>query len=232
MAFPPKLRAFLNKRTFLYEKEKEATYYFAGKLANVKTAQELLVIIDEYANGDYRNHTYTTKMLYHFMVGYAIPSTNALEMVSGWMKKILMSKPKTRFVDIGSGSGVWEYLLSELYGIPLSSMLCVDVSEADDDHFSYYSHFVPPDIRNPDYVVDKGDVFWCNWGLGMHTHLQKYIDNGGWCCILLGEGGMGCTSPSGNHFQEEEYEEEWDAVVVKVPGGLLFSDYLSLNTRK
>lgn len=158
-------------------------------------------------------------------IGYAIPSKKAIDTLANWISCYLEKNPTAKFIDVGAGSGIWELLLHDK-DIDKDKLVAIDLPQNMKKY--KFAHTFWPIEEMENYNVNHNDILFNAWGCGGQLNILKnYINNGGQMIILLGENG-GCTSPSADHFIEDD---NWIVEMVNVTGNLsCLGDFLTLNT--
>lgn len=110
---------------------------------------------------------------------WALPTKLSLDFVEKCMKDTM----STRIVDMGSGTGLWSYLLLAR-GLPV---LAVDLPE--DTRWPTSRTFVKPVTK---YVQEPGDMLLVTWG-SSGLVIDEFVANGGKAIVIQGEDEYGCT---------------------------------------
>lgn len=166
-------------------------------------------------------------------IGFAVPSEEALQKLSDWMTRILHHYPNIHFVNVGAGSGVWEYLLQDM-GISGESLVAIDVPDTEKTHRFAKRFYNITEVNKGEYQTPIEDVLIIMWGYGMTNIVTDYVNRGGWCVILLGESYEAATHPSGDEFTHGSLNDRnWVTQSISVVGGAgsCCRDILSLNIR-
>lgn len=161
-------------------------------------------------------------------VAYAIPSKKAIAQVVKWFWDYKKTNENAKLVDFGCGSGIWLLLLNNA-GIPKDSLIGVDLPDENKNLHNFDRKYYDI-VYDNNYQVDKNDIFFIAWGYIDEKIIDDYVDRGGKCVIILGEGNGGCTHPSGDYFSNST----WKVKITKVIAGvsIITPDILSLNLRQ
>ena len=112
---------------------------------------------------------------------WALPSKLSLDFVEKCMKDTM----STRIVDMGSGTGLWSYLL-RARGLPV---LAVDLPEG--ERWPTSRTYVKPVTT---YHQEPGDMLLVTWGCSSSS-IDEFVANGGQAIVIQGEDEYGCTVP-------------------------------------
>jgi len=192
-------------------------------------AEDLFHLVEEYRDIVDHCFTLTVKIVFNDYIGWALPSKKACTKTIEAFNEHLKLFPKARLVDLGAGSGVFCSIFHEL-GIPKDNILAIEHSQS--RHRLENQRKFWDVIVDDEFVADKEDVIFIAWGLGQDCVLEKYIEDGGKCVIILGESNTGCTLPS-NWFYVNDYEG-WTTKTKGVPAACSFypaTEFLTVNTR-
>jgi hypothetical protein len=166
-------------------------------------------------------------------IGYSIPTTVEVTQIKTWIEEYANDADTragrlVKFVDMGAGSGVLEYLLCEA-GVARDRLVAIDRREESQFTVEHW-----PMVRNGEYKVDPSDIFFVAWGHRESTLgrlLKDYVERGGQCAIIWGEYQGGCCRPTPEYF-EVVHSETWSTVSIAatyMPAGAV--DVISFNRR-
>ena len=127
-------------------------------------------------------------------ISYAVPTPQVISLIYEAYSEHLKLYPSAKLVDLGTGSGVFPWLL-ERQGISKDKIIAVDVP-AEKKTNQCLSLFWDNIIEDDNYKVDKDDIILIAWGYGRYSALDQYIISGGKCVVIIGENQEGCTLPA------------------------------------
>lgn len=200
---------------FAWQFTKECNDMFA----NAKTPDDIRRILVFFTNWRY----YHVKHHYNEHIGWALPSAQVCAQVVGLWQKY----PSARIVDLGAGSGVFCMMFHDA-GVPTDKLLAIDKETPVKCWQTTNTYW--PITRDDAFDVPIRDILFLAWGGGdSNLRLDSYIKRGGWCVVILGELGDGCTFPS-DYLVEDE---EWESTIIHVDSpAFCNAEHLSINIRR
>jgi len=163
----------------------------------------------------------------------AIPAPETIQLIYLAFSQHQEMHPTAKFVDMGTGSGVFCWLLHRA-GIPRDRLIAVDLPE--DMKTQEFAHCYWDDIiRDAGYTPNEEDFLFIAWGYEEDTieeeiwpPIQRYVDAGGCCVAILGDDG--CTVS----YAVMEGVPGWKTISkdAVVPSCEVFrSDYLTVSVK-
>ena len=174
--------------------------------------------------------TFMIKIYYNRVIGWALPSKEAIGAVVNAFHKHIQTYPDAKVVDFGAGSGIFAYMFEQC-GIPKDRILAVDLLNPTHSHKHQRNFF--PITRYDDYEVAINDILFIAWGSSCYRAVDSYIERGGKCVIILGEND-GCTFSSGYFIRDDdEPNQDWIIEEHYVPAACSYlKELLTVNKRK
>lgn len=181
-------------------------------------------LLDKYTNLSGVHRSMFADVFTHY-ISHGVPELETISLIKATFDKHLTLYPDARLIDLGTGSGVFPWLLHRS-GIPKDKIIAVDLpleQRTQRCPNSFWDNI----IEDENYICDKNDMVLVVWGFGRYYALDRYLLNGGSCVVILGEDSDGCTFPA-NFFtvknHSEVYAEVLPAGMESIPG--LEPDYV------
>lgn len=218
-------------KRFIHDKATlEKIALFKNLCLNASTKEEIFKLVILYTN--IIKTTFMIKSYYNELIGWALPSQEAIEAVVSAFQEHLQAYPEARLVDFGAGSGIFSYMFEKL-GIPKDKIIAVDLPKP--THSNKKQRNFYPIIRDDEYEVAITDILFIAWGSGCVRAVDSYVDRGGKCVIILGEND-GCTFSSGYFIKYDEADtddQDWIVEEHYVPAACSYlKELLTVNKRR
>ena len=140
-------------------------------------------------------------MIYNKYIGWGIPSPKALETICEAYITHCKKYPDAKLIDYGAGSGAYSLLLNDMLlqkgiqsdgksDVSHNKVVAVDLPV---NLYKIQSEFYPI-VKDTNYRVDPNDVMLVVWGSDCPSQclaVARYIEDGGKCLIIQGEGSGG-----------------------------------------
>jgi hypothetical protein len=121
---------------------------------------------------------------FNLYIGFSVPEKRIIDLLYTTFTTHLEKYPGAKLVDLGTGSGIYPWLLSRK-GIAKEKLLAVDLVLGELTQKFECSYW--DILRHSDYVPHINDMVFISWGYGRYPSLDTYLLNGGKCVVILGE---------------------------------------------
>ena len=166
-----------NFRDKCIDGQQNATKFYSAVADFVQTAKERKFCLVE---------------IYNEYIGFALLEEKLIDGIHQIYKEHLELYPNAKLVDLGTGTGVYPWLLHQK-GISKNRLVAVDVplSEAKQQFKHMYWDNI---LRDKEYTPNCDDMVLISWGFGRYPSFDRYLLSGGKRVAIIGEYD-GCTFP-------------------------------------
>lgn len=189
--------------------------------------------------GNHRRLTHRMAFVRH--VAFALPAPETIQSIYRAFLTHQETFPSARFIDMGAGSGVFCWLLQRA-GIPKEKLVAVDLPE-DRKTQEFICCYWDGIIRDESYTPNPEDLLFVAWGyeqdeedvvgapfISCWSPVQRYIDAGGQCVMILGEDEGGVTTSCDAMKSVPGWKTVYERAVLPSCNAW-GSDYLTMSVR-
>lgn len=194
--------------------------YLCEKASTAVELQEIVNLIEQ-KNEFYER--YHLKFTYNKFIGWAVPCSQALQVICDQWNVHVKKFPGARLIDFGAGTGVFCCLLEQM-GIPRDRMVALELPVKT---HTACRQFFPLTIADEDtFTFSSTDFVLIAWGYS--PNIKHCVDAGVQCIVIQGEDSDGCTFPVDYFESDKEWKVEMHSDICSL---VATSESISVNTR-